>query len=53
MLIRYGYEMTISCPAPVPVVIMASLRPERLADLIAPEITTSTPFVLTTAYHDG
>lgn len=53
MLIRYGYEMTITCPAPVPVVVLASVQSERLADLIAPEIATTTPHIPTTTYHDG
>lgn len=52
MLIRYGYEMTLSCIAPVPVVMLALVRPERHGDLIAPEMPTTTPVVPVTTYHD-
>lgn len=53
MLIRYGFEMAIWCPNLVPVVTMASLRPERGADLLAPEVQTAAPSVLVTTYSDG
>ena len=53
MLIRYGFEMAVWCPNPVPVVTMASLRPERVVDLLAPEVQTVTPPVPITTYSDG
>ena len=52
MLIRYGYEITISCTRPTPFVCMMSLQADRLQDLRAPETATATPFVPMTTYHD-
>jgi transglutaminase-like putative cysteine protease len=34
MLIRAGYEITYNCPAPTPMTLLLSVRPERLADLV-------------------
>ena len=53
MLIRYGYEITITCAQPVPVVCMMSVQADRLQDLEAPEIATTTPSIPVTSYHDS
>jgi transglutaminase-like putative cysteine protease len=39
MLIRYGYEMAISCPAPTPIVCQLDVHPSR-----APFVRRETPF---------
>eukprot|EP01041_Mallomonas_annulata_P017155 gene17155-35501_t len=41
MRIRSGYEITYDCPQPTPMVLMLSLRAERLADLETPDLIHS------------
>lgn len=52
MLIRYGYEITVACEQPTPLVCMLSVWSDRLQDLCAPEATVTTPPMPTTTYHD-
>ena len=52
MLIRYGYEMTLACPGPTPLVCMMSVQADRCQDLLAPEAATTTPNIPTSTYHD-
>jgi transglutaminase-like putative cysteine protease len=52
MLIRYGYEISIVCPQPVPLVCLMSVQADRLQDLQAPEVASTTPFVPVETYHD-
>jgi len=52
MLIRYGYDITITCPQPTPIVCLLSLHEERTADVRAPETVVTTPFVPTSTYRD-
>ena len=52
MLIRYGYDITITCPQPTPIVCLLSLHDERSADVRAPETVVTTPFVPTSTYRD-
>jgi transglutaminase-like putative cysteine protease len=37
MLIRAGYEIGFECPAPTPMTLLLSVRPERAADLVTPQ----------------
>ncbi|MCW6510074.1 transglutaminase-like domain-containing protein [Lichenifustis flavocetrariae] len=53
MLIRYGYEITITCNQPTAVVTLMSVQADRLADLVAPESATTTPSIPVTTYHDS
>lgn len=53
MLIRYGYEITVTCAQPTPMVCMMSVQADRLQDLLTPEAATVTPFVPLSTYHDG
>ena len=53
MLIRAGYEIAFDCPAPTPMILMLSVRPERRGDLITPETIKATPGVQLRAYRDG
>jgi len=53
MLIRYGYDFTLVCDQPTPVVMMVSARPERAADMVRPEWHRSDPPVPQDVYHDS
>ncbi|WP_237482805.1 transglutaminase-like domain-containing protein [Lichenibacterium dinghuense] len=52
MLIRYGYEITISCPRPTALVCMMSVQADRLQDLLAPETAETVPYIEAHTYHD-
>jgi transglutaminase-like putative cysteine protease len=52
MLIRYGYEITINCPQPTPLVCLLAVHEDRAADIRAPETVFTTPEVPTTTYRD-
>ncbi len=47
MLIRVGYDIVYDCPGPTPMSLMLSVRPERYADLITPEVMALEPAVPT------
>lgn len=53
MLIRYGYEIAVTCAQPTPLICMMSVQADRLQDLLTPEAATTTPFVPLSTYHDG
>ena len=53
MLIRYGYEMTLTCSQPTPVICLMSVQADRLQDLCAPEVATTDPNIPTSTYHDS
>ena len=52
MLIRYGYDITVSCPQPTPMVCLLSVHDERAADMDAPEQFVTTPMVASSVYRD-
>ena len=52
MLIRYGYEISISCPQPTPLVCLLAVHEERKADIRVPETVFTVPDTATTTYHD-
>ncbi|QKV17368.1 transglutaminase-like domain-containing protein [Oricola thermophila] len=52
MQIRFGYELTVQCEQPTPMVCLMEIRPERRGDLVAPERLVSTPAVPTHTYLD-
>jgi transglutaminase-like putative cysteine protease len=52
MLIRYGYEISITCPQPTPLVCLLALHDERKADIRVPESVFTVPEVATTTYLD-
>ena len=52
MLIRYGYEITINCPQPTPLVCLLAVHEERAADIRVPEAVFTTPETPTTTYRD-
>ena len=53
MRIRAGYEIAFDCPAPTPMILMLSVRPERLKDLITPQTMRTDPVVKTHEYRDA
>ena len=52
MLIKYGYDITISCNQPTAVVNLLTLHEERIKDLLEPEALVLTPDVPTSTYRD-
>lgn len=52
MLIRYGYEIAVTCERPTPMVTMMLVRPERLADTRSAESVVTTPTTTTSTYLD-
>lgn len=52
MRIRCGYEITYDCPAPTPMLLMLNVRPERLADLEAPDLIHTEPAIPLGQYRD-
>ena len=52
MLIRYGYEITLTCQTPTHMVCLLAVHDDRAADLWGPEKLTTTPEVELSTYHD-
>lgn len=52
MLIRFGYDITVTCTQPVPMVTMLSSETARASDIRAPETLITTPEVPSTTYID-
>ena len=52
MFIRYGYEITVTCPQPTALVCLLSVHDDRAADIRVPESTFTMPDVPTTTYRD-
>ncbi|PZM10345.1 transglutaminase-like domain-containing protein [Rhizobium tubonense] len=52
MLIRYGYDITVTCTQPTPMVCLLEIRNDRDADIRSPEQVVTNPTVPTTTYSD-
>ncbi|MBC7735983.1 MAG: transglutaminase family protein [Candidatus Saccharibacteria bacterium] len=52
MFVRYGYDITISCPQDTPLITMMSVRDERRDDLRVQTAPLTTPLVPTSSYRD-
>lgn len=52
MLIRYGYEITLTCTQPTAMVCLLSVHDERASDIRGPEKLFTTPDISTTTYRD-
>lgn len=52
MFIRYGYEITLTCPRPTAMVCMLAVHPDRWADMRAAESFFTAPDVPTSTYLD-
>ncbi|HWF01106.1 MAG TPA: transglutaminase family protein [Caulobacteraceae bacterium] len=53
MEIRAGYDLIYRFPAPTPILLMLSVRPERQADLITPDLMRLDPSVPVRRYLDS
>lgn len=51
--LRAGYTISFRCRQPTPLLLMVNLRPERLADLITPQVISVTPPVPLHDYLDA
>jgi transglutaminase-like putative cysteine protease len=51
--IRFGYELTYTCPQPTPMVLMLNVHPSRAADLIVADDMRVDPDVPLSVYRDG
>jgi transglutaminase-like putative cysteine protease len=52
MLIRYGYDITVTCAEPTPMVCFLTVHEDRAADLRSAEQVITRPEVATTTYRD-
>ena len=52
MQIRAGYEIAYECPRPTPMVLMLSVHPTRVPDLVTPASMTFDPAVESRDYRD-
>jgi transglutaminase-like putative cysteine protease len=52
MLIRYGYEITLTCQQPTALVCLLSVHEDRAADIRVPETTFTAPDVSVSTYRD-
>lgn len=52
MLIRFGYDITVTCEIPTPMICLMEVRPERRGDMVAGEQVVTTPSVPTHTYTD-
>jgi transglutaminase-like putative cysteine protease len=53
MLIRYGYDITVRCAEPTPMVCFLAVHDDRAGDLRLPEKMITTPDVAATTYRDS
>ncbi len=53
MKIRAGYEIGFECAQPTPMLLMLSVHPSRVHDLLTPENMTFDPPLPSTDYRDG
>ncbi len=53
MRIRAGYEISYECPQPTPMILMLSVHPSRIADLLTPDRIRTDPAIPTNFYEDG
>jgi transglutaminase-like putative cysteine protease len=53
MHIRVGYDIVYDCPAPTPMILLLSVRPERFADLVTDQIIRIEPAVPTHRFADA
>jgi transglutaminase-like putative cysteine protease len=53
MKIRCGFEIVFECPQPTPIILMLSVHPSRLPDLISPQHFSYSPDVVRRDYYDS
>jgi transglutaminase-like putative cysteine protease len=52
MLIRFGYDITVTCQQPTPMICLMDVNPARAEDLVAPCQVVTTPPVSMSTYTD-
>lgn len=52
MLIRYGYDIAMTCSQPTPMLALLTPRRERAADVRSPDVVLTNPEVATSTYLD-
>ncbi len=52
MLIRFGYDITVTCAQDTPIIALLAVLDARGVDLRSPEVVVTTPHVPTTIYRD-
>src|SRR5689334_11084427 len=52
MKIRAGYEIIYDCPQPTPMLLLLSVHPSRIPDLIAAQRIRFSPVIAAREYHD-
>ncbi len=52
MLIRFGYDITVTCPTPTPLIGLLAVRDERLSDMRTYEDVQTYPHGATRVYRD-
>ena len=52
MKIRAGYEISYDCPQPTPMILMLSIHPSRIPDLLTPDHMRLDPPIPANTYHD-
>lgn len=52
MQLRVGFEMVYQCVQPTPMMLMLSIHPSRVADLVRPDLLVTDPAVPVTSYLD-
>jgi transglutaminase-like putative cysteine protease len=50
--IRVGFEMAYECPGPTPMILALNIHHSRVADLVRPDLLSTTPVVPVTTYRD-
>jgi transglutaminase-like putative cysteine protease len=53
MKIRAGYKISYDCPQPTPMILMLSVHPSRIPDLLTPDHMRLDPLIPANTYHDG
>ncbi len=53
MKIRCGFDIAFECPQPTPMLLMLSVHPSRLKDLLSPQHFSYSPQVNAVDYHDS
>jgi transglutaminase-like putative cysteine protease len=53
MKIHAGYEIAYQCPQPTPMILMLSVHPSRIADLITSDRMRINPAIPANTYHDS
>jgi transglutaminase-like putative cysteine protease len=53
MKIRAGYEISYDCSQPTPMILMLSVHPSRITDLVTPDLMRLDPAIPANSYRDG